>query len=123
MGYSEGMKDFWKWLTSTPDEDKRRRLEREGADIDVVYGLRPSYVYGMFALLSILRIVLDVIFRGTGWNDNLDVNCTFLVASLGAVLFSHIMEKRWSWRRTGVVGLLIAIAVGAAFYYIQGLVF
>lgn len=123
MGYSEGMKDFWKWLTSAPDEAERRRLEREGADIDVVYGWRPSYVYGMFALLSILRIVLDVIFRGTGWNDNLDVNFTFLVASLGAVLFSRIMEKRWSWRRTGVTGILVAIAVGAAFYYIQGLVF
>lgn len=123
MGYSEGMKDFWKWLTSARDEEEMRRLEREGADIDVVYGLRPSYVYGMFALLSILRIVLDLIFRGTGWNDNLDVNCTFLVASLGAVLFSRIMEKRWSWRRTGVTGILVAIAVGTLFYYLQGLVF
>lgn len=117
------MKDFWKWLTSKRDEKEMARLEREGADIDVVYGLRPSYVYGMFALLSILRIVLDVIFRSTGWNDNLDVDCTFLVASLGAILFSRIMEKRWSWRRTGVTGILVAIATGALFYYLQGLVF
>lgn len=123
MVYSEAMKNFWKWLTSTRDEEEMRRLEREGVDIDVVYGLRPSYFYGAIVLLSVMRIVFDIIFHGFSWGDNLEVDSTFLVASLSAVLFCHIMEKRWSWRRTGIIGLLVAIAVGVLFHYLQGLIF
>lgn len=124
MGYSEGMKDFWKWLTSARDDKEMARLEREGADIDVVYALRPSYIYSLGVLYALLMGLLDILIgKELVWKDNLEVHGTVLVAFLGAAIFSHFMEKHWSWRRTGVTGILVAIAVGALFYYLQGLIF
>ncbi|MBR6459750.1 MAG: hypothetical protein IKS49_06300 [Actinomycetaceae bacterium] len=117
------MKDFWKWLTSKPDDEERRRLEREGADIDVVYGLRPSYIFFALTLLQLLNITLTVILRRDDIWGRIDIYVFIGFGLLVAAIFSHFMEKRWSWRRTGVIGLLVAIAAGAAFYFAQGLIF
>ena len=116
------MKDFWKWLTSTPDEDKRRRLEREGADIDVVYGLRPSYVFFALALLQLVSIALSAVFHSDSIWNHIDIYVYAGLGLLAAAIFAHFSEKKWSWRRTGVTGILVAVAVGALFYYLQGLV-